>query len=584
MTRTRSLFLIAFVLLATILLANPFGQFAFNDDFSYSNLAFRWAQTGHLSFNGWNTSPLLVQVPLGGLLIRAFGFSYDALRWLTMAFYIGWAILLYDFFLEYGVSQAFAVFGVLAVTLSPLTIPLAGSFMTDIYGCFMFYASLLAGLYSLKQTESLARGGAWFLFSTIIGIVGGMNRQIVWLAPLVMILAAVVVHRKRPRFLVMVLANAMLLFAAIWATMNWLKSQPSFQYEGLDLRLLFSVHSVINLIRYVLTCFLFSIPILAGVSGTFRQAIKRSRLVAFAAGLTAIVAFGLLYITPHLPMGASGTVPSGEAPWIGNLVTIYGIMVESADLLGHKPVILSHTVRIVFTLLSLFAPILFLLVAFNRSNYLRLRRFAADEAVVARALVLVLSLAGFFSLILERISPFDRYIIQILPFLFVLVVMLWPAPPRPARIGWLALVLFALYGICSTHDYAAARRASVHALQQMEQQGIDRYQVTAGLELNGSDHLRKVDYMRVCTANPPAGGPTCSNDFTGDWKTWWFRKATFSIGGEYALSYSDLPGYQRMDQFTQDFNAWIPPFHRQILCEKRVDLSSTEDSVREPAH
>jgi hypothetical protein len=39
-----------------------------------------------------------------------------------------------------------------------------------------------------------------------------------------------------------------------------------------------------------------------------------------------------------------------------------------------------------------------------------------------------------------------------------------------------------------------------------------------------------------------------------------------------------------MDQFTQDFNAWIPPFHRQILCEKRVDLSSTEDSVREPAH
>ena len=171
---------------------------------------------------------LLVQVPLGGLLIRAFGFSYDALRWLTIAFYMGWAIMLYEFFLEYGVSQALAVFGVLAVSLSPLTIPLAGSFMTDIYGCFTFYASLLAGLYALKHSESLARAGGWFLFSTIIGIVGGMNRQIVWLAPLVMILTAAVIIAAARRFLAMVLANAVLLFASIWATMHWLKDAAKF--------------------------------------------------------------------------------------------------------------------------------------------------------------------------------------------------------------------------------------------------------------------------------------------------------------------------------------------------------------------
>jgi hypothetical protein len=337
---------------------------------------------------------------------------------------------------------------------------------------------------------------------------------------------------------------------------------------------------VINFIRYVLTCFLFSIPFLACVSGTFRQAIKRWKLVAIAAGVTAIVAFGLLYITPHLPPGSTGTVPSGEAPWTPSMFTIYGILGEGADLLGHRPVILTHPVRVVLTLLSLFAPILFFLVVCTRSNYQRLRRFAADDAVVARALVLVLTLAGFFSLILQRISPFDRYIVQILPFLFILAVMLWQAPARPARIGWLALIVFAMFGICNVHDYAAARRASVHALQQLEEQGVDRYQVNAGLELNGADHLRKVDYLRVCTANPPAGGPSCSNDFKGDWKTWWFRKATFSIHGDYALSYSDLPGYERMDQLTQDFNAWIPPFHRQILCLKRVDVSAAAGLTR----
>ncbi len=580
MTRLRSLLLIALVLLAAVILANPFGDFGFNDDFSYSSLALHWANTGHIAFNGWNTSGLLVQVPLGGLLIRTFGFSYDALRWLTVAFYVGWAILLYFFFLEYGVPKAFAVFGVLAVALSPLTLPLATSFMTDIYGCFIFYASLLAGLYSLKHNESLARAGGWFLFSTILGIIGGMNRQIVWLAPLVMILTAVVIHRRRPRFLAMVLANAVLLFAAIWATMHWLKTQPNFQYEGLDLRLLFSTHTAINFIRYILTCFLFCLPFLAAVSGTFRQAIMRWKLVALAVGLTAIVAGALLYITPHLPPGATGLVPSGELPWTGSMVTIYGILGEGADLLGHRPVILSHPVRLVFTLFSLFAPILFFVVVLNRSNYERLRRFAADDAVVARALVLALSLAGFFSLILQRISPFDRYIVQILPFLFILAVMLWPAPPKPAAIGWLALILFGLFGVCLTHDYAATRRASVHALEQLEQQGIDRYAVTAGLELDGADHLRKADYLRVCTANPPAGGPSCSNDFSGDWKTWWFRKTTFTISGDYALSYSDLPGYERMDEFTQDYSGWLPPFHRQILCLKRLDVSSTAGESR----
>jgi hypothetical protein len=263
------------------------------------------------------------------------------------------------------------------------------------------------------------------------------------------------------------------------------------------------------------------------------------------------------------------------------MVSVNGILVECSDLLGHRPVILNHPVRIVATLLCLFAPILFSLAAFNRSNFSGLRKLNASDLSIARGLLLILVLAGFFTLILERLSPIDRYIVQILPFLFVLVVKLRPTPQKPALVGWLALFLFGAFGIGITHDYAATRRASVHALQELEELGIDRYQVNAGLELNGFDHLQKVDYLRVCTANPPAGGPGCSNTFDGDWKTWWFRKATFSISGDYALSYSDLPGYERMDGLTQDFNAWTPPFHRQIFCLKRQNTSSA--SLRDAA-
>jgi hypothetical protein len=577
--RTRNLVLIVLILPAAILIANPFGNFAFNDDFSYSSLALNWAKTGHIHFNGWNTSALLLQMPLGGMVIRAFGFSFDALRYMTVAFYIGWAIILYYFLLEYEVSDAYAMFGTLAIALSPLTVPLAGSFMTDIYGCFTFYISLLAGLHALKQSQSILRASSWLFTSTIVGTVGGLNRQIVWLAPLAVMMTAVVIYRKRGWFLVVVFTNGLIFFASIMAVMSWLKTQPNFQYELLDLSSLLTAHAVINFIRYVLTCFLFSLPFFCAVSGSLAQALKKWKLVVTAAVHTGIVAFALLSITPHLPPGATGTVPSGEAPWTGSMVTVNGILVECADLLGHRPVILNHPVRILATILCLFAPILFFLAVFRRSNIPKLRQLAASESSVARGLLLLLILAGFFALILERATPIDRYIVQILPLLFVIVVTLRPAPAKPARLGWLSLFLFGVFAIANTHDYAATRRASVQALQQLERKGIDRYQVNAGLELDGFDHLQKVDYLRVCQANPPAGGPGCSNTFEGDWKTWWFRKATFSISGDYALSYSDLPGYERMDGITQDYRAWLPPFHRQIFGLKRETTSSA--SIRD---
>jgi hypothetical protein len=573
------LLVIAVVLPVTILIADPFGNFAFDDDFSYSSLALNWAHTGHIHFNGWNTSALLLQMPLGGLVIREFGFSFDALRSLTIVFYVGWAIVLYYFLLAYELSDAYAFFGTLAVALSPLTVPLAGSFMTDIYGCFTFYISLLAGLYALKQSQSLIRASCWLFFSTIVGTLGGFNRQIVWLAPLAVMLTAAFIYRKRAGYLVVVFTNGLIFFASIRGLMSWLKTQPNFQYEGVDLLSLFTAHAAINFIRYALTCLLFSLPFFCAVSGNLSQAFRKWKSIIAASIVTSIVGFVLLVVTPHLPPGATGTVPSGEAPWTGSMVTVNGILVECADLLGHRPVVLSHPVRILATFLCLFAPILFSFVVFSRSNSQRLRQFIANEFSIARGLLLVLTLAGFFALILERATPIDRYIIQILPFLFIVVVTLRPAPVKPALLGWLALLLFGAFAIANTHDYAATRRASVQALQKLEQMGIDRYQVNAGLELDGFDHLQKAEYLRVCTANPPAGGPGCSNNFEGDWKTWWFRKATFSINGDYALSYSDLPGYDRMDGVTQDFNAWIPPFHRQVLALKResvIDASSRD--------
>ena len=555
------LVLVLLVALSAVLCAHPFGHFAFDDDFSYSSIALHWANTGAVHYNGWNGNGLLVQVPLGGFLIRVAGFSFDALRWLTIGFYLLWASLLYYFFLAFRITKIFSAFAVLAVVLCPLTLPLAGSFMSDVYGFCAIFGSLLAGLAYLRHKESLLRSTGWLSLSTVIGVVGGANRYTAWIAPLAVILTALVYHWNRRRFQVVAIAHGVVAAACMWAIAHWLKVQPNFQYYSAHLGVLFTGTAIRNGIRCVFTCFLFGVPWLAAAGGSLALAAKKWKLVAAAAGLTAVAVYVVAAVNLHGHM-------FGPAPWLGNMVTPYGILDQGEDLLGLKPVILPGATRIFLTALALFPPILFAMATMKRPAFERLQSLWTDETERARLILLAAVIAMLLVLAVQKVPVFDRYLVPVLPCLFVVVAAVWPLPPRPASAGWLALILFSVFAIGLTHDYAAARRASLRLLQQIEARGIDRYDVSAGLELNGADHLKRAQYLRICDANPPAG-EHCQTNLTADWRTWDFQPATFTIRNDYVLSYSDIPGYQRVDALQQSYLAWIPPAHRQIFCLKK---------------
>ena len=573
--RVLPLLLVLLVALAAVLCANPFGNFAFDDDFAYSNIALQWANTGAMHYNGWSAHGLLVQVPLGGLLIRAAGFSFDLLRWLTIGFYLLWAGLLYYFFLEYRIPRVFSAFAVLAVVLCPLTLPLAGSFMCDVYAFCAMFGSLLAGLIYLRHKESLLRSAGWLSLSLAIGIAGGADRYNAWAAPLAVILTALVYHWRRRRFQAVAIAQGLVAVACMWAIVHWLKARPNFQYHSVHFGVFFTGTAIRDGIRCILTCFLFGVPLLVAVGGSLAQAARKWKMVAAALGLTAVAVCLVVWINLHGHM-------FGPAPWLGNMVTPYGILDQGEDLLGQKPVILPDHFRIFLSALALFPPILFAIATMKHSAYERLRSLAADETARARLILLVPVVAMVLALAVQKLPVFDRYLVPILPCLFVAVAAVRPLPPRPAAAGWLALFLFSAFAIGLTHDYSAARRASLHLLQQLEARGIDRYDVSAGLELNGADHLKKANYLRMCDANPPAGGD-CALGLMNDWRVWEFQSATFTIGDDYVLAYSDIPGYERFDALSAPYTTWIPPAHRQILClRKLANLSDDASLPRNP--
>ena len=142
------------LVLLCVLVANPFVNAAFDDDWSYSHVALRFAETGGLHYNGWGSPTLLFQAIWGGLWIRVFGFSFNLLRLATLPFSLGFVWIVYALGRKIGLRCDLAWFGALALGTSPLFLPVAASFMTEAYACFFTTLCVYAAICSAEARGS----------------------------------------------------------------------------------------------------------------------------------------------------------------------------------------------------------------------------------------------------------------------------------------------------------------------------------------------------------------------------------------------------------------------------------------------
>jgi 4-amino-4-deoxy-L-arabinose transferase-like glycosyltransferase len=94
------------------------------------------AQTGHVVYNGWETPMLGWQLFLGAAMARLFGFSFTAVRLSTLIVAMATAYLVQRTFVRAGIRPWNATLATMTFVLSPMFVPLAFGFMTDISGVF----------------------------------------------------------------------------------------------------------------------------------------------------------------------------------------------------------------------------------------------------------------------------------------------------------------------------------------------------------------------------------------------------------------------------------------------------------------
>ena len=255
------------IVMGCALLTNPVANMPFSDEFSYDKTALEFARTGHIVYNGWATAMLGWLIPWGALFIKTFGFSFTGMRLSMLPIDAATVYLFHQILRRFGINSNNAIFGTLAFALSPIFMPSAVSFMTDVPGMFIIFVCLYMCQEAVKTANDRA-ALMWLVSATVFNIAAGTARQIAWLGALVMVPSTVWLLRKRPGMKVTGVILWGFSFIAVLIFLHWFNSQPYSVPEHIiwaRISWMTFHHLAAELVKMVLCLLLIILPSLRGV-------------------------------------------------------------------------------------------------------------------------------------------------------------------------------------------------------------------------------------------------------------------------------------------------------------------------------
>jgi Dolichyl-phosphate-mannose-protein mannosyltransferase len=484
----------AIVLLLCALATYPVAETGMNDEFSYIKSAQVLAQTGHIVYNGWATAMLGWQLWLGALFAKLFGPSFTAIRASTLFVALLTVFLIQRTLVRAGVNSRNATIGTLAVALSPLFLPLALSFMTDIGGLFFIVLCLYACLRAV-QAESDRAALGWLIFAALSNAVGGTVRQIAWLGALVMIPCTVWLLRRRRHAVVVGAVLYVVSGAIIFGSLHWFQLQPYSVPEPL-IPGHFARHNFNYLVGQTSRMFfdfaMFLIPFLLAFLPAISIRNRRSTIF-LSIGVVVSAAAGYLFYR-------RGAFESFLAPYKGNYFTLRGL-VDATELRGSRPVLLTPGLQLLLTA-AVFLALLCFLSFFLFSPK---RRVVGAGAPGQSSWYVLLVLLGpftmaYLTLLLPRAAfggLWDRYLVPLNLIAILLLLRLFQDYVRPRlpvlTVGLVAVA--ALFTIAGTHDAFSLYRGIHDATAELNAAGIPATSIDGGFEQNGMTQIERFGYI-----------------------------------------------------------------------------------------
>ena len=534
-------------------LCNPFFEIGVNDEWAYVGMARSFAETGRIQMNGWVRAMALPQTVWGALAIKIAGFSFEAVRASMIPIVLGCCALIYAIAKWLGLTSWAAALTACELLFCPLFLPMAMTFMSEVPSLLLVLMTLYC---VVRAVDAPPRSAVlWIAVAAVVGFLAGADRQIMWTAPVAM-LGCLGVLRRRERQVVLASLIAIVCvvaaagWAQIWFSQHGMLGVPAWPRLGL-----IAERSLDTMFRIVLTLSLYCLPALLLAFGSRVAWTRRAWLAGGAAAvlLTTIVVFKTEWL---------------RAPWLGNIVTAYGMLFPGQTLAGRQPVELSryvtHGIGLIVMALTMFG-----VIASPAIRRALAERKRLDHRLWAFAAIAGAFCASYFGgSLFSAIWPpwyFDRYLLPLIPIVnLVAMAVAARLPGSTLRFAAIpVLLIFGLYGVAMTHDAFRLYEARARAGDRLRGIGVPRTCVSGGYEYDGWTELETnggISNARLAyeiESDPPRKNKA---------KEFWFLRLTPSVHPRYFVVTSPQPDLART-VFTQLYRTWLPPWRREILVQ-----------------
>ena len=395
-----------------------------SDDWSYLTTLFRWVDGDGLNFNNWVSMTLVGQLVLAAPVAVLARHSIGAVHVATALIGAVGLIALYYVGVRVTQRRSAALLVAVTMTLSPLWVAMAPTFMSDIPS---FTLQMLMTAAGVKGLLTKSRRIPWLIATVALGVAGCSIRQFA-IVPLIAVLLAFAVVAKRDgdrALMRATIASGLIAFVAIGVLMFWWASIPD-PLKGAPM------HPTLGSLReaaargigYLRLCGLLLLPVLAYV-GPIRVVKRSWRASALTTTLVATLTTTALIL-------AAATL--GEDAFVGNYIHPRGVLADDV-LVGTRPFLIARPAWLALVILGSLGAVVIMLCAvpgymraksrvLSRNNEMRARREAPDPIAVFFGLTLLGLFAAYVStdaLQINRFPIFDRYVITGLPLVALLI-------------------------------------------------------------------------------------------------------------------------------------------------------------------
>jgi hypothetical protein len=544
-----------------------------DDDWSYIRSALHVAQTGRIAYFGWSTPILGWQLYLGAVFIKVFGFSFSVVRLSVLLVSAVTVYLLHRILVRCGIGEIYATMGTLTFAISPLFLPLAFSFMTDVPGLFSLLLCLYLCLRSLQAATNTSAFN-WLIFAAVSNVVSGSVRQTAWLGVIVIVPSTFWILRNRR----LPWGKAALLWfislLCIFACVRWFEHQPFTQPENPigDILRHSSLGVIIREVSFFLLCIpMFLLPVLMAFITPVWVKTRRARIAVCIAlaGVAAVVL--ALYIHLHLHRHP---LLGWLAPWGGTRVTAQGLITFPE--IGVRPSVINPFARAIISLVVLVAASACIACFFGCPGPRQSERSPRHSALSSRELAFLLApfATVYFILLLPRgavNSLSQRYLLPLLVVALVAVLRLYQEKVGASPLPVLSLVYFlivAAYSVAAMHDFYAMERTRLTLANEIRSVGVPRTGFYGGFDYDSWTQVESWGYVTSSDINlPPGIQPIPSGPPSFAPCSVWYADLVPAIHPSYALSFDQLACDSPSRFAPALYHTWLPPYSGSIYVQ-----------------